>query len=374
MHVLVGAALLTRSLYLLQHTDLGIRTAGILNIKLFKLPGPYNLAQRESYYPPMLEKIAALPSVRDASLAMGFPRGSSSTSTTPIAFVEDEHRGVAAWSDRVSPSFFQTMGIPLLAGRAPLWSDTPATRQVAVVSQSLARTLSPDGDVIERHLKFGSVPADQDIVVVGIVGDATRGDPRDAKPPVLYRPALQLGPESAFNPNLLIATDDPATVAAGVRQILREGGREYAQEIISVEGVLARAPASERMSASVAAAVGGLAVLMALIGVHGALAYSVSRRRREIGVRVAIGATPATVARGIMREGVVVTTIGVALGLPIAFIAARSLRTLMYGISEVDPATFAAVTIFFLALGAAGGLVPAMRAARVDPVTALRAE
>ncbi len=128
------------------------------------------------------------------------------------------------------------------------------------------------------------------------------------------------------------------------------------------------------MSASVAAAVGGLAVLMALIGVHGALAYSVSRRRREIGVRVAIGATPASVARAIMREGVVVTAVGVALGLPIAFIAARSLRTLIYGISEVDPATFAAVTIFFLALGAGGGLVPAMRAARVDPVTALRAE
>ncbi len=141
-----------------------------------------------------------------------------------------------------------------------------------------------------------------------------------------------------------------------------------------MEDVLARAPASERMSATVAAAVGGLAVLLALIGVHGALAYSVSRRRREIGVRVAVGATPATVARGIVREGFVLTAIGVALGLPIAFIAARSLRTLMYGLSEVDFVTFAAVTIFFLALGTAAGLVPARRAAGVDPVTALRAE
>ena len=191
---------------------------------------------------------------------------------------------------------------------------------------------------------------------------------------MIYRPALQIPAISAFNPNVLIDTSDPATVAAGVRQILREGGRDYAQEIISLEDVLARAPATERMSATVAAAVGGLAVALALIGVHGALAYSVSRRRREIGVRVAVGATPAMVARGIVREGFVLTAFGVALGLPIAFIAARSLRTLMYGISEVDLVTFAAVTMFFLALGAAAGLVPARRAAGVDPVTALRAE
>jgi putative ABC transport system permease protein len=372
--MVVGAALLTRSLYLLQHVDLGIRTAGILNVKVFKLPnGQYNLAHRETYYPPMLEKIAALPSVRSAALAMSFPRGVS-VSTMPIAFVGAEPSGLAAASDRVSPTFFETMGIPLLAGRAPTWSDTPQTRAVAVVSESLARALSSDGNVLERHVKYGNMPGDQDIAIVGIVGNATRGDPRDARALVLYRPVLQLIAESAFNPNLLIATDDPATVATGVRQILREGGREYAQEIVGLEDVLARAPASERMSATVAAAVGGLAALLALIGVHGALAYSVSRRRREIGVRVAIGATQATVALGVVREGFGLTALGTAMGLPVALVAARSLKALMFGISEVDPLTFASVTIFFLALGAAAGLLPAWRAAVLDPVTALRAE
>jgi len=117
--MLVGAALLTRSLYLLQHTDLGIRTASILNVKVFKRPdGQYNLVHRETYYPPMLERIAALPSVRSAALAMSFPRGVS-VSTIPIAFVGAEPSGLAAASDRVSPTFFETMGIPLLAGRAP---------------------------------------------------------------------------------------------------------------------------------------------------------------------------------------------------------------------------------------------------------------
>jgi predicted permease len=372
--MLVGAALLTRSLYLLQHADLGIRTAGILNVKVFKLPnGQYNLAHRETYYPPMLEKIAALPGVHAAALAMSFPRGVS-VSTMAIALVGAEPSGLMAATDRVSPSFFDTMGIPLIAGRGPTWADTPQTRAVAIVSESLARALSPDGDVLERHIRYGSLPGDQDITIVGIVGNATRGDPRDARAPVLYRPALQLIPESAFNPNLLIATDDPPTVATGVRQILREGGHEYAQEIVSLDDVLARAPASERMSASVAAAAGGLAVLLALIGVHGALAYSVLRRRREIGVRLAIGATPAAVAFGIVREGFMLTALGAAIGLPVAFLAARSLRALMFGISEVDLLTFAVVVMFFLVLGAGAGLGPAWRAAVVDPVTALRAE
>jgi ABC-type antimicrobial peptide transport system permease subunit len=128
------------------------------------------------------------------------------------------------------------------------------------------------------------------------------------------------------------------------------------------------------MSSTVAGAIGVLAVLLALIGVHGALAYSVARRTREIGVRLAIGAAPAAAARSVMREGILVCSIGVAIGLPLAAVAARSLRTLMFGISENDPATFAGAAAAFLLLGVVTGIGPARRAAAVDPVIALRAE
>ena len=128
------------------------------------------------------------------------------------------------------------------------------------------------------------------------------------------------------------------------------------------------------MSATVAGAVGLLAVVLAFIGVHGVLAYSVSRRQREIGVRVAVGATPGVVARGIVRDGLKLTALGIAIGVPVAMLAARSLKTLMFGISELDVATFAGVTMFFLILGAAAGLLPARRAATIDPVRALRAD
>src|SRR5690606_30020711 len=124
---------------------------------------------------------------------------------------------------------------------------------------------------------------------------------------------------------------------------------------ISLDEFLARAPATERLTASVAVGVGALGVVLALVGVHAALAYAVTRRRREIGVRLAVGASPTAVARDIIRQGLFVTGIGVPLGAPVAFFAARSLTSLMYRVSEGDVVTFAVVTVFFLALGAGAG-------------------
>jgi ABC-type antimicrobial peptide transport system permease subunit len=266
------------------------------------------------------------------------------------------------------------MGIRLLAGRDLSWQDTIKTAPVAVVSESLARALQPDGNVIGRAFSMRTLPVDLNFQIVGIVSDATHGDPRNSHGRSIYRPILQVGPASALNPNIIIRTTDQRTASSSVRQILDEFGRDYAREIISVNDLLARAPSTERMSATVAGAVSGMAVLLALIGVHGALAYSVARRTREIGVRLAIGAAPGAAARSVMREGMLVCAIGVVLGLPLAAIAAGSLRSLMFGISENDPVTFAVAAAIFLVLGVVAGVAPARRAANVDPVIALRAD
>jgi predicted permease len=374
--LLVGAGLLTRSLYLLQTIDLGVRTGGVLNVKVMQLPNGYRGIDQASYYPALLARIGALPGVRTTGLSLRFPR-SMIEPQTPVAFVGDRFGEAKALLEATSPGFFETVGIPLIAGRFTAWTDSDKSRHVAVVSESLARALAPDGNLaglLDRRIRFGGLPGHQDIVVVGVVGNATQGNPRLPAVPVLYRPALQMG-RTFSSPNLLVAIErDPAPVAAGVRQILQEGGREYAQEIVSLEDVFVRAPASERMSATLAAAVAGLAIVLALIGVHGTLAYSVSRRTREIGVRVAIGAAPGAVATAIVREGFVLTLVGVAIGLPAAFLSSSVLKTLMFGISEADPLTFIASALFFLAIGLCAGIVPARRAARVDPVVALRAD
>jgi predicted permease len=369
--MVIGAGLLVRSLYLLQHADLGVRTAGILDIRTMALPTPNRGLDGAAYYPALRERIAALPGVTSVGFSRIFPRMTLEPSTV-VSFVGDAPGNVRALSDATSPEFFETVGIPLLAGRLPSWSDTVKTQRVATISESLARALAPDGNVLERRVNFGTNRDSQDVVIVGIVGNATVGNPRMSSVPVMYFPPLQ---RTFLSPNILIAHDgDPGPVASAVRQMLLQDGREYAQEIIAVDELLARAPSSERMSATLAGAVGGIAILLALIGVHGTLAYSVSRRTREIGVRVAIGAAPHTVARAVLREAFLVTLAGVAIGLPLAFAASRMLRTLLFGISEADPMTFAGAVVFFLVLGLAAAVVPARRAARIDPVVALRAE
>jgi hypothetical protein len=276
--------------------------------------------------------------------------------------------------ETVSPNFFETVGIPLLSGRVTTWADRHDSMQVAVVSESLARALAPDGDILGRHLRFGTDRTNQDVVVVGVVGNATLGNPRQADLPVFYRPALQTG-RMANYPTVAIAADrDVASVLTGVREVFKRGGREYAHDIARLDDLLKRAPASERMSTTVAAAVAALAVVLVFIGVHGALAYSVSCRKREIGVRMAVGAAPGTVVRMLVREYAVVTLAGVAIGLPAAFAAARLLRSMMFGVGVGDPLTFVAASAFILALGLVATVIPTRRAAALDPVAALRAD
>jgi predicted permease len=375
--MLVDASLLTRSLYLLNNGDRGIRTDDLLTVKMFTSPNGtlYGRADREAYYPPLLEQVRALPGVTSVALASVSPRQTVASAGSPVAWKGDAYDSTrTAGSDSVSPNYFSTMGIPLLAGRDVTWQDNLKTQPVAIVSESLAGMLDADANVLGRSVRVRTLPVDLEFLIVGVVADATLGDPRSRHQRVIYRPILQTSLASQLVPNLIIRTTDFQSAASGARQIIDRFGRDYAQEIISVNDLLARAPATERMSATVAGAVGAIAVLLALIGVHGALAYSVARRTREIGVRMAIGAAPATAARSVMREGMLVCAIGIAIGLPLAALTARSLRSLLFGVSESDPTTFVVAAIAFLVLGLIAGASPARRAANVDPVIALRSE
>lgn len=374
--MLIDASLLTRSLHLLNTGDLGIKSAELLTVRMSALPNvANNRINRDVYYPALTEKVRALPGVTGVAFASSAPRVTTTSVGSPVAWRGDPYSSeLTTTLDSVSPSFFETMGMHLLAGRDLSWQDHLEAPTVGVVSESLAHALASDANVVGRSITMRTLPTDLEFLIVGVVSDATQGDPRHAHTRIIYRPMLQIGSAGALNPNLIIQTPDQQSAATGVRQILSEFGRDYPQEIISVDDLLARAPATERMSATVAAAISGIAVLLALIGVHGALAYSVARRAREIGVRVALGASPSSAALAVLREGLWVCSIGVAIGVPLAALSARSLRALMFGISESDPLTFAAAAVGFLLLGLAAGIMPARRAAGVDPVIALRAE
>jgi predicted permease len=368
--MLVGAALLARSLYELQNRDLGVRTAGVVTAKLLPVPGGRRASNTDGYYPQIIEQLRAEPGVESVALSGLFPRGIVTT-MQPIAFTGEDFRGVETHLDTVTPEFFPTLGISLLEGRLPAWSDDPSTRQVVVVNESLARALG--GNVVERRLKISTQRDSQDLTIIGVVANATRGDPKDNAAPILYRTMPQ---SRVFtSANVIVRTaGSPEAAMAAIRRIVQESGKEYVQQASELDAWLDQVPSGERMSAILATMVGGMAVVLALIGVHGVLAYSVSKRTREIGVRVAVGANPATVARTVVREGLTLTAIGLAIGLPAAYFAARSIRSMLFGVSEADALTFAMVSIFFVALGLMAGALPARRAARVDPVIALRAE
>lgn len=371
--ILIGASLLARSVYLLERVNTGVKTEGVLDVGLFPRPGAYQDMRAGVYARGILDQVKALPGVRSAAMSQYFP-ALRVRPATPVTFVgREDAAGVLSLSDIISPDFFATVGVPLIAGRDLRWDDVADAPRVCVITEGLARALDPEGDVLQRRIRFGAFQERQDLTIVGIVGDMTMGDLRNALPPVVFVPPLRTG-ESFYGPNLFINGRSPESVVPSVRQIVDAGGREFVREVVSLETLLERASSNERLSATLAAIIGGLAVLLAVIGIHGVLAFQVAQRRREIGLRVAIGANPLSVAAKVVRDAAMLTGLGLAIGTPAALAGASLLRSLLYGVSESDALSFAGAATLILLIGIAAGVLPALRAARVDPIEALRAE
>jgi putative ABC transport system permease protein len=373
MILLSGAALLIRSLYLLQNVATGVQADQVVYLKLMPVPGGYRGIDNASYYRGLLDQVATLPAVRSAGFSRLFPRAGDLVGL-PIGLAGDPTPQLVAQKESVSPGLFETLGVPLLSGRYPQWTDTATSHKVAVVNESLARMLVADGNILGRRVNYGADPADRDVEIVGIVADTTLGSLRLLHYPVFFRPMLQAGLFGNY-PNLLVKVDgDPLTAIAGMAAIVKQQGREYAHQSDKLEDVFKRSPSNERMSATLAGVIALLAVTLAFVGIYSLLAYSVARRAREIGLRVALGAGRGEVVRMVMRDGLVLTGVGVAIGVPAALAGSGVLRTMLYGVSSADPLVLAASVVFFLALGLAAGIVPARRAASVDPAVALRNE
>jgi len=370
--MVVGAALLTRTLDAIQHTNPGVRTTNILNARLMSVPGGARGMNAAAHYPPLIDKLRAIPGVEDVSYSSVFPRRLSLIASD-VGFAGEDFKGVRTSLDSVSPNFFSMMGIRLIAGRVFTSTDHTQSQRVVVVSESLARALAPDGDILDRRLRFQTQRAMQDLLVIGVVANATQGNLKNVGDNVLFSPAMQ---SQTFNsPNLMLRIGgDPVPIADAVRRIVLAHGREFVYDVAMLDDLLARGPARERMSALLSALIGALAIVLAVIGIHGVLTYSITRRTREIGLRIAVGANPAMVARSVIRDAVTLTAMGVAIGVPAAFLASRALRSLLFGITETDTISFVTSAAFFLALGTFAGVVPARRAASVDPVVALRGD
>lgn len=372
--LLVGAGLLTRSLLKAQQVDRGFNPDGVLTLQLAS-PFP-STPQRVNYFERVLEQARSVPGVERAAIASEFFIGGNPE--VPIT-VEGSTRGIPERirlrRDEITPDFFETVGTPLLRGRSITSADTANAPLVAVINDAMARRLWPKQDPVGRRFKFGAANSTGAwFTVVGVARDMRRQGPE-------YDPIPQMFESLAQNPSRLVTlvvktSADPAQMMAAVQSTIRQVEKEApVYGVTTLDASFGRRfYAQRRFQASLLIVFALIALLLAAIGIYGLIRYSVATRMREIAIRIAVGAQRADILRMVLREGLSLSLIGLAVGLVGAAALGRLLSTLIFGVTPTDPLTFAAVSLLLFSVAAAACYFPARRAARIDPVGALKYE
>jgi putative ABC transport system permease protein len=377
--LLVGAALLLRSFVGLQRVDPGISVHGILTARVTLPRSRYDDPGRQvAFGDALLDRARALPGVTSAAFGTDAPvDGGMPYWSIAIAGVEQPPPEVVqdAVVYRASPEYFHTFGLPLLRGRLFEAGDRLDRPPVAIVSQGLAQRYWPGRDPIGARVTFDD-PADSAaswMTVVGVVGDVRQDGAVSPAYPQIYVPFAQLSSRTIV---VALRTDrDPLALVEPLKQVLAGVDANLAlSQVSTMEQRVAGTLARPRVNALLLAAFAATALVLAALGIYGVIAYSVVQRTRELGIRVALGASADVVLGMVMRQGLSPVLIGLAIGLGVAAVGSRVLRSLLYGVTATDPATYVAVAAFLAVVAVAASYVPARRAARSDPVKALRAE
>ena len=376
--LLIGAGLMLASFARLRAVDPGFT---VRNLVVVGVPLPQarydNLAQRR-FYSQLFERLREDPTTARSALVFPTPFGGANASggyTVEGAPPQSRADRTVAQLGSVSPGYFQTMGIALLRGRDVALTDTDDRPNVAVINQTMADRDWPGGDPIGKRVAIGGDPADPQswITVVGVVADSKRADLQAGPQPALYLPHGQF---TLPYMGVVVRSDAGETaIASAVRAAVQTLDTELPiEEVETVDRILERVTGQPRFRAFLIASFAGAALLLAGVGLYGLISYTVAQRAPEIGVRLALGATPAQVGRQVLGQGMGLAATGVALGLGAAVAATRLLDGLLYSISATDPRLYAALAALLLLIAALACYVPARRAMRVDPMTALRAE
>ena len=375
-----GAALLIRSFWTLQRVDLGFAAENVLKAEYQLPPSRYpvdfrrwpDFTEQHAFNTALLQRAATLPGVSAAAIAGNHPLDPGFTNSFTIVGREAEAR---TWPEisirRVSPSYFETVGLHLLNGRSFRDSDTTAAPPVAVINAAAARQFFPGREPLGAHISFWGASR----LIVGVVADERFHGVAEAGPIAAYTPIAQTPSANGAGVLLLRTTTAPGTLALAATAAVHDvdpGLAVFGVEPLNV--TLSRSVAQRRFTMLLLTLFAGAALLLAAVGIHGVLTYSVSQRRREIGIRMALGARGTDVVGVIMREALSLTAVGLALGLGGAVALTRVLRGQLFGIAPTDPATFAAVTALLALVALAATLAPAWRASQVDPIATLRSE
>ncbi len=369
--LLTGAGLLLNSFRNLTSSHAGFQRSGVLLVDT-------ELSDTNATLPgTILERLRALPGVRAAAFSTMTPLGNSGEITDLVADGSDAagraptHSGV----NHISPGYFTTMGTRLLRGRDVGPGDIAGSPAVAIITTSMAHRLFGSADPIGK--RFRQAGADQEgapIEVIGVVEDTRFGSLRDSTSMMIYVPAAQV--RHALGDFTLELRSDvaPASLIAGTKRVMAELSPTATLTFTTLSDQVARSLSRDRLLATLAAFFGGLALLLALIGLYGTTSYNVARRRNEIGIRIALGAARERVIRMVIGEVSIVVVAGLGLGAVLALAATRLVASFLFGLSASDPATWIGSAGVLLGVALLAGAVPAWRAARMNPMAALREE
>jgi putative ABC transport system permease protein len=372
--LLVGSALLIRSLAQLSTVELGFDMenllTGQLQIQVDDYPTP---EERNSFYSTLLEEVEALPGVESATLANKLPIRSrwQDWSVWPVGEPPANlWEGLSAMARWVPPGYFETLGIPFLAGRDIAAADGLGAPTVIVVSESVAERLFPGADPIGRRVNVGDW---REFEIVGVVGDARINTMRRAPDAAMYMAAAQMAPARM---QIAVRTaGDPALLVRPIEELLRRKdpnvlfARPQAMSAVVEEEL-----ADFRTVILSLTLFAGVALVLAAIGLYGVLAYHVSQRKSEFGIRLAMGASGHRLIAMIVRRGLALVAVGLAVGLAVAYPGTLALRGLLYETGTLDPAAYLGAVVFLGIVAAIACYLPARRATRVDVVDVLRME
>jgi predicted permease len=367
--LLVGAGLFVRTLSNLNRIDSGFDRENLL---IFSVNPRYEASRRAALYQQMTERIAALPGVRAVSsshyplLAFSYTGGDITVpGYTPRAGEDMEVRTV-----EVAPNFLATMGIPLLLGREFTPQDTQQTPNVAVVNQTLAARFFPNQNPLGRRINMYK----KEMQIIGVARDAKYGGIREAIPPLVYMPYLQDRPAEMMS-FVARTVGDPMASMAAIRQAMQSIDSDLPLINVRTQSeLIALNFTREKLFATLSSFFGLLALALVSIGLYGVMSYTVSRRTHEIGIRMALGAQSGNVLRMVMGESLLLVSMGLAIGLAGALATTRLIAGMLFELTPNDPLTLALATLLLLGVAALAGWLPARRAARVDPMIALRHE
>jgi predicted permease len=372
--LLVVAGLFTRSLRSLSLTDIGFDRDHVLTVRVDVRGAGYSSPERLALYQRVVERLVAVPGVRSASFSANGPLAGSARISCCLeieghTLARDEQ--IRTNEETVSERYFETVGLKLIDGRLFGAQDRTPGSPNTIINETMARRYFPNQSPLGKRWSYGGPIGKDSKVIIGVVEDARYVQVRTTPPNMAYHLA-EAEPDDVLSDIEVRTTGAPGPLAQTVREVLTQTEpRLPIVEAVPLGDRIARDVSQDRMVARLTSVFGALALLLASLGLYGTISYGVSRRFAELGLRMALGADRGMVLRMVLREALLLVVAGAVIGVPLAFVAGRSMRALLFNVGAADPMSFGLGAGVLLLVAAVAAYLPAHRASRIEPMTAL---